>query len=104
MPRPHCSDLNSYKIEVLMPLPPITTQRLLIRPFEPDDWLHVLAYTSDPSTMTYIPEGVFTADKAQAFVAENSSEHAEAYAIVPIGEQHVIGHMKFSPLVRAPNL
>jgi ribosomal-protein-alanine N-acetyltransferase len=80
-----------------MLLPTIATPRLLIRPFEPDDWPQVLAYTSDPSTMTYIPEGLFTADKAQAFVAENTSEQAEAYAIVPIGEQHVIGHMIFHP-------
>ncbi|HEX9990558.1 MAG TPA: GNAT family N-acetyltransferase [Chloroflexia bacterium] len=78
-----------------MLLPPIATDRLLIRPFQPADWPHILAYTSDPSTMTYIPEGVFTADKAESFVAENSSEQAEAYAVVHIEEQHVIGHMKF---------
>lgn len=80
-----------------MMFPTVATQRLLIRRFEPDDWSQVLEYTSDPSVMTYIPEGLFTVEKAQVFVAENSSEQAEAYAIIRLEEQDLIGHMIFHP-------
>ena len=80
-----------------MRLPTITTQRLLIRHFETDDWPQVLEYTSDPSVMAYIPEGLFTADAAQTFVAENSGKQAEAYAVVRLEELDVIGHMIFHP-------
>ena len=39
---------------------PIETQRLLICPFDLKDWEEVLAYTSDPNVMVYIPEGQLT--------------------------------------------
>ena len=80
-----------------MLLPPIATERLLIRQFEPDDWRQVLKYTSDPAVMAYMPEGVLTADMARAFVAENCTEEAEAYAIVRREEIDIIGHVVFHP-------
>ena len=94
-PESHAYQANMMEVSIL--LPPIATERLLLRQFEPGDWPQVLEYTADPSVMTYIPEGVFTADNARTFVAANSSEGAEAYAIVRMGEEGVIGHMVFHP-------
>ena len=78
-------------------LPPISTERLLIRPFEAGDWSQVLECASDPEVMEYIPEGVLTAAAARAFVTENMTEGAEAYALVGQGEEGVVGHMIFHP-------
>ena len=46
----------------------IKTKRLHIRRFIPDDWQAVYHYTSNPTVMEYIPEGVFTEDDAKAFI------------------------------------
>ena len=43
-----------------MHLEPIETQRLVIRPFQPDDWPAVYAYMSDLAVITYLPEGQFS--------------------------------------------
>ncbi len=73
----------------------IKTERLVIRTFEPEDWQDVYAYTSNPSVMKYIPEGVFTEEDARKFVTENSGEHAGKFPVLLKDEKTVIGHIVF---------
>ncbi|MDM5336394.1 GNAT family N-acetyltransferase [Fictibacillus enclensis] len=73
----------------------ITTKRLQIRRFIPEDWQAVYNYTSNPTVMEYIPEGVFTRDGAKAFIEENSGDHPEKYAVVLREKNQLIGHMVF---------
>jgi RimJ/RimL family protein N-acetyltransferase len=78
-----------------MRLPTLYTRRLEIRQLEVADWRSVYAYAADPAVMTYIPEGTFTEAQAQAFVAVNSGDEAQAYAVVHHADQQLIGHMVF---------
>ena len=79
----------------------IKTERLVIRTFEPEDWQDVYAYTSNPSVMKYIPEGVFTEEDARKFVTENSGEHAGKFPVLLKDEKTVIGHIAFSVFWRS---
>ncbi len=80
-----------------MPIDNIETQRLRLRAFQPNDWQAVYDYTSDPEVMMYIPEGIFTPEQAQAFVADNRGEHARAVAVLLKTADRLIGHMMFHP-------
>lgn len=75
----------------------LQTERLRIRNFELTDWEAVYAYTSDPVVMKYIPEGVFSKDDAQKFVAENLDEHAKMFPVVIQETDTLIGHISFHP-------
>ncbi|WP_276524423.1 GNAT family N-acetyltransferase, partial [Lysinibacillus fusiformis] len=55
----------------------ITTQRLLIRKFEAQDWQAVYSYMSDETVMHYMPEGVLTEDQVQKFITENRADQAK---------------------------
>jgi ribosomal-protein-alanine N-acetyltransferase len=91
-----------------MPIDHIETQRLRIRPVQPDDWQAVYDYTSDPVVMMYIPEGLgagtdqgivepFTPEQAKAFVADNMSEQAHFVAVLLNTDDMLVGHMQFHP-------
>jgi [ribosomal protein S5]-alanine N-acetyltransferase len=73
----------------------IKTKRLLIREFEIQDWQAVYEYTSNPTVMKYIPEGVFNEEEAKKFVSENSGEKAKYFPIILLSENIVIGHIVF---------
>ncbi|MFJ6207575.1 GNAT family N-acetyltransferase [Lysinibacillus sp. NPDC092081] len=73
----------------------IKTKRLLIREFEIQDWQAVYEYTSNPTVMEYIPEGVFNEEEAKKFVSENSGEKAKYFPIILLSENIVIGHITF---------
>lgn len=73
----------------------IETERLWIRPFEPEDWKAVLAYTSVPAVMTYIPGGVQTEEDAKQFVIHNIGDHAQNYAVQLKNGGPLIGHLVF---------
>lgn len=73
----------------------IKTNRLLIREFEVQDWQAVYEYTSNPTVMKYIPEGVFNEAQAKKFVSENSGEQAKYFPIILLSENIVIGHIVF---------
>lgn len=49
----------------------ITTERLIIRKFEIEDWQDVYEYISDRNVMKYIPEGVFTGEETKEFINQN---------------------------------
>jgi RimJ/RimL family protein N-acetyltransferase len=80
-----------------MPIDPIDTPRLHLRSFQRNDWPAVYDYTSDPAVMVYIPDGPFTSDQAQAFVADNMGEHARAVAVLLKTADRLMGHMVFHP-------
>jgi ribosomal-protein-alanine N-acetyltransferase len=76
---------------------PIKTQRLTIRRFRAGDLTELYAYTSDPEVMAFIPEGQFTVAQAREFIAKNSSEQAQAFAVILEEEGRLVGHMLFHP-------
>lgn len=73
----------------------ITTQRLLIRKFEAQDWQAVYSYMSDETVMHYMPEGVLTEEQVQKFITENSANQAKHFAITLHDQPEVIGHLVF---------
>ena len=76
----------------------IETQRLQIRPFRESDWPAVATYTTLPTVMEYMQEGVQTADQTRAFVTQNATGTAvTAYALLLKAEAKLIGHMVFHP-------
>jgi ribosomal-protein-alanine N-acetyltransferase len=80
-----------------VPIDHIETQRLRIRPFQPNDWQAVYDYTSDPAVMMYIPEGPFTLEQAKAFVSDNMGEQAHFVAVLLNTDDLLVGHMEFHP-------
>ena len=73
----------------------IRTNRLFIRDFEIRDWEAVYEYTSKSNVMKYIPEGVFTEEDAIGFVKKNGGKPAEAYPVVKLDGNILIGHIIF---------
>lgn len=73
----------------------LKTERLTIRKFENEDWEAVYEYTSNPTVMEYIPEGVFTEEDAKLFISQNLGEDAEKFAVVLKEENVLIGHLDF---------
>lgn len=77
---------------------PITTERLLIRPFREDDWQAVAAYTTNPTVMEFIGDGVDSVEQAKAWVTKNATgEEVRGYALILATEQQLLGHMIFHP-------
>lgn len=54
----------------------IETPRLIIRPFNPDDWRDLYEYLSQPETVRFEPYGVYTVDEAK----EEARRRAECMA------------------------
>jgi RimJ/RimL family protein N-acetyltransferase len=76
---------------------PITTGRLLIRPFVADDWPAVYAYMSAPGVATYLPQGQLTEAQARAYTLKNAGDQAEVVALLSKDDDRVIGHLDFHP-------
>lgn len=79
----------------------LETPRLILRPFQPDDWQAVLSYTSLPEVMRYLPEAPYLEETAMHLVNEavkdflQSREFPEKLAVVLKSENRMIGHMIF---------
>ncbi len=73
----------------------LITERLLIRKLESTDWEAVYEYTSNPTVMKYIPEGVFSKEDTMAFVLDNVGNSAEKFAVILKEENVLIGHIDF---------
>lgn len=73
----------------------ITTERLLIRQFKQEDFPFVFAYVSDEETMYYLPEDTFTKDDTIRFIAKHSCDNPEAFSVVLLETNEVIGHIIF---------
>jgi len=75
----------------------LITERLIIRHFRQDDWKNVLSYTSDASTMAFMPEGLYAEEDAKRFVEENGGPNARNYAVITKLEHRLVGHIVFHP-------
>lgn len=74
---------------------PIQTKRLQIRPFGPDDWTAVYAYTSNVSLMHYMPNGAMRSALARSWVQNQTSDVPEAFAVIFQKTDQLIGHIEF---------
>jgi [ribosomal protein S5]-alanine N-acetyltransferase len=75
----------------------VETERLRIRPFEPEDWRAVIVYASDPAVMEYIPSGPLDEAGVQAFIARPFNEEGGSYAVIEKQTNSLIGHMDYHP-------
>ncbi|WP_019419567.1 GNAT family N-acetyltransferase [Paenibacillus sp. OSY-SE] len=73
----------------------VTTDRLIIRSFECEDWPAVLEYTSNISNMKYIPEGVFNEETVKEFIRKNIGDQARNFPVVLKDNGKLIGHIVF---------
>lgn len=48
---------------------PIETERLILRDFQSEDWVHVQAYARDPHVVRYLDWGPNSEEETQAFIA-----------------------------------
>jgi RimJ/RimL family protein N-acetyltransferase len=85
---------------VLTPTYPIRTERLSLRPYRPDDFEAALSYWSREDTTRYIPLGPFTRatygqrlERQMQGTAIAAEGDALVLAVVPDGEDHVVGDM-----------
>ncbi|MDD4663520.1 MAG: GNAT family N-acetyltransferase [Caldisericia bacterium] len=75
----------------------IETVRLVIRPFQADDWANALEYLTDPVVMHYIPLGVMDKNQVIDFVSEEPNEKSECFAIELKSDKKVIGQVIYHP-------
>jgi RimJ/RimL family protein N-acetyltransferase len=75
---------------------PIQTDRLILRPFVPDDWRAVHRYMSDPEVTRFLPEGLMSPESARAFTAKHAKDR-HAIAVMEKATSELIGHMPFHP-------
>lgn len=74
---------------------PFETSRLIIRRFEPQDWLAVQTYATDPIVMHFMEEGALTAEQVRAWLDGNLGESAQAFPVILQQTSQLIGHMVF---------
>ena len=70
----------------------IETQRLLIRPFKPEDWRDLYEYLSDPAVVFYEPYGVFSEEASRAEAARRARD-ASFLAVVRKEDRKLIGNL-----------
>lgn len=80
-----------------MPIVPLETPRLRLRPFRPEDWPAVHAYAADADLMTYMGGGALDEAGARAFATANAGDGAEAVAVTVKPDDRPIGHLLFHP-------
>lgn len=73
----------------------VTTDRLIIRRFESEDWSAVLEYTSNANTMKYMPEGVLYEESVKAFISKNMGDQASNFPVILVDTGKLIGHIVF---------
>ena len=85
---------------MLTPTYPIRTERLSLRPYQPDDFDAALSYWSREDTTRYIPLGPFTQEtfgtrleRLMQGTAIAAAGEGLVLAVVPDGEDHVVGDM-----------
>jgi ribosomal-protein-alanine N-acetyltransferase len=73
------------------------TDRLIVRPFRPDDWRHLLDYLSLPEIYAFEPGEPIDAARARAMAVERSKGRA-FWAVELRTNQRMIGHLYFQPV------
>lgn len=74
----------------------LTTNRLVLRPFLPEDWEDLYAYLSNEKTVQYQPYGPFTKAQAKAEAVCRSQNNA-FWAITLKTTGRLIGHLYLAP-------
>ena len=74
----------------------IQTDRLIVRPFRPDDWQGLFDYLSLPEVYAFEPGEPIDAEQA-AVLADGRSRGSAFLAVVLRAEQRMIGHLYFAP-------
>jgi RimJ/RimL family protein N-acetyltransferase len=72
----------------------IETQRLVVRPFRPDDWRDLHAYLSLPETYEFEPGEPVDSGQARAMADDRSRDHA-FLAVELRAEGRMVGHLYF---------
>ena len=72
----------------------IETQRLIIRPFQPQDGAALHAYLSNPSVYQYEPGEPISLERAMELAAERSLSK-NFWAVVLKNTQEMVGHLHF---------
>ncbi len=74
----------------------IQTERLIVRPFRPDDWRDLLEYLSLPETYAFEPGEPIDAETARA-MADARSRGVAFFAVELRAEGRMVGHLYFQP-------
>jgi RimJ/RimL family protein N-acetyltransferase len=72
----------------------IETNRLIVRPFRPDDWRDLLAYLSLPEIYAFEPGDPVDAEQARA-LADDRSRGRAFWAVDLRAERRMVGHLYF---------
>jgi [ribosomal protein S5]-alanine N-acetyltransferase len=75
----------------------IQTDRLVVRPFRPDDWRDLLDYLSLPEIYAFEPGEPIDAEQAAAH-ADGRSRGSAFFAVDLRDERRMIGHLYFQPI------
>jgi ribosomal-protein-alanine N-acetyltransferase len=84
-------------VAVLDAFPQLETARLILRPIGIEDWPQIHRYMSDPLVTAWLPEGLLSAEQAQAFAARSAGEDGQALAVLARDRKRFVGHMVFHP-------
>jgi ribosomal-protein-alanine N-acetyltransferase len=72
----------------------LETNRLIVRPFRPDDWQDLLAYLSLPEIYAFEPGEHVDAEQARA-LADERSRGRVFWAVELRAERRMVGHLYF---------
>ncbi len=75
----------------------IQTDRLIVRPFRPDDWRDLFDYLSLPEIYAFEPGEPIDAAQARAVAVERSNGRA-FWAVERRADRRMIGHLYFAPV------
>ena len=75
----------------------LTTERLMLRPFEADDWADLIEYLSDPEVVRFEPYGVFSAEMCVR-EAEERARNSAFIAVCLTDTGKLIGNLYFCHL------
>jgi [ribosomal protein S5]-alanine N-acetyltransferase len=75
----------------------INTSRLLIRPFQEQDYSSLFEYLSNPSTYRFEPGQPITLEQARA-IAFDRAQGSDFWAVVLQEDQKMVGHLYFKQI------
>ncbi|MGZ9585765.1 GNAT family N-acetyltransferase [Paenibacillus marinisediminis] len=73
----------------------VTTDKLIIRSFDFEDWTAVLEYTSKINNMKYMPDGVLNEETVKEFIRKNIGDEARNFPVILKDNGTLIGHIVF---------
>ncbi len=73
----------------------IETARLVVRPFQEEDWVPLLDYLSNPAVYRFEPGEPITSAEAKELALERS-QHIDFWAVVLKSSNTMVGHLYFS--------